>query len=298
MKYVRLGAIWMLLAAIPLGWSAPNHGAYRDKREVRLLDAVMLKRNRVWLSDLLPPDAPAAMQKAGAAIELCRAPQPGSARVFDAEQIASKLVGQPELLHQLSIPAEITIRNSGWPIAEATVRIAISKFLREQSRLEPGRLEPGQRSDLPDAARLEGLKSVASTEEHPSLQMTGLAWDNRQQSAQVRLRCTRRASCGSFLVHVILPAALADEWHNQMEPAIGLDSLEGAQLAATEDGTALAEKGKPAILILEDGSMRISVRVVCLQRGVLNQQIRVFDAKSRRVFHAEVVGAGELRGTL
>ena len=38
MKYVRLGAIWTLLAAIPLGWSAPNHGAYRDKREVRLLD--------------------------------------------------------------------------------------------------------------------------------------------------------------------------------------------------------------------------------------------------------------------
>src|SRR6202035_6119680 len=176
MKYVRLGAIWMLLAAIPLGWCAPHHGAYRDKQEVRLLDAVVLKRNQVWLSDLLPPDAPAALQKAGAAIELCRAPQPGSARVFDAEQIASKLVGQPELLHQLSIPAEITIRSSGWPIAEATVRIAICKFLREQSRLEPGRLEPGrlepgQRSDLPDAARLEGLKSVASTEEHPRLQM-------------------------------------------------------------------------------------------------------------------------------
>jgi hypothetical protein len=292
-KYLLLGTVWMLLAAVPLAWCAPNEGADRDKPAVRLRDAVEVKRSWVRLSDLLPPDAPSALQKAGAAIELCQAPQPGSARVFDAEQIASKLAGQPEVLHQLSIPAEITVRNSGWPIAEATVRIAISKFLRE-----PGRLKPGQRSDLPDAARLEGLKSVAAAEEHPSLQMTGLAWDNRQQSVQVRLRCSRRASCGSFLVHVILPAALGDEWHNRMESAIGLNSPEGAQLAATEDGTALAKKGKPAILILDDGSMRILVRVVCLQRGMLNQQIRVFDAKSRRVFHAEVVGAGELHGTL
>ena len=29
------------------------------------------------------------------------------------------------------------------------------------------------------------------------------------------------------------------------------------------------------MLVLDDGSMRISVRVICLQVGVLNQQIRV-----------------------
>ena len=293
MKYVLLGTVWMLLAAVPLGWCAPKEGADRDTAAVRLRDAVEVKGNRVWLSDLLPANAPSALQKAGAAIELGHAPQPGSARVFAAEQIASKLVRRPEVLHQLSIPAEITVRNLGWPITEATVRIAISRFLRE-----PGRLEPGQRGDLPDAARFEGLNSVAAAEEHPSLQMTGLAWDNRQQSVQVRLRCSSRVSCGSFLVHVILPAARGDEWHHQIEPAIGLDSPEAALLAATEDGPALAEKGKPAILILDEGSMRISVRVVCLQRGALNQQIRVLDAKSRRVFYAQVVGAGELHGTL
>jgi flagella basal body P-ring formation protein FlgA len=38
--------------------------------------------------------------------------------------------------------------------------------------------------------------------------------------------------------------------------------------------------------------------VICLQPGVLNQQIRVFEAQSRRVFHAEVVGAGLLHSTL
>jgi len=293
MKYVLLGTMWMLLAAVPLGSCAQKDGVDRDKAAVRLRDAVEVKRNRLWLSDFLPADASSALQKAGATIELGHAPQPGSARVFHAEQITGKLVRRPEVLRQLFLPAEITVRNSGWPIAEATVRIAISRFLRE-----PGRLEPGPRGELPEVARFEGLKSVVAAEELPSLQMTGLAWDNRQQSVQVRLRCSRRASCGSFLVHVILPAALGDEWHQQIEPAIGLDTAEAAQLAAAEDGPALADKGKPAILILDEGSMRISVRVVCLQRGVLNQHIRVLDAKSQRVFYAQVIGAGELHGTL
>ena len=59
----------------------------------------------------------------------------------------------------------------------------------------------------------------------------------------------------------------------------------------------LAEKWKPATLVLDGGSVRISVRVICLQQGVLNQQIRVIEERSRRVFHAEVVGAGRLRAS-
>jgi hypothetical protein len=289
MKYVLLGTGWMLLAAIPLVWCARKEGADRNEPAVQLRDAVEVKRNRVWLSDLLPPDAPSPLQKASAAIELCQAPQPGSARVLDAEQITVKLAGQPEVLRQLAIPPRITVRYSGWPIAEETVRMAISKFLREQ----------GWRRDLPDAARLEWLRPLSATEKPPTLQVMGLNWDNRQQSIQVRLRCSTRASCGSFLVHVVLPPPLGDEWRDRLGSGIGLNSPRAGQsAAATGDSAALAEKGKPATLILDGGSVRISVRVICLQRGVLNQQIRVFDARSRHVFHAEVVGAGLLHATL
>lgn len=63
-------------------------------------------------------------------------------------------------------------------------------------------------------------------------------------------------------------------------------------------GATLAEKGKPATLILDSGTMRISVRVICLQAGALNQEIRVLDARTRHVFHAEVVGAGLLHAAL
>jgi hypothetical protein len=95
-----------------------------------------------------------------------------------------------------------------------------------------------------------------------------------------------------------LPAPMGDELRARLGWAIGLNSPAAGQSTATTSGIVLAEKGKPATLILDDGSMRISVRVICLQPGVLNQRIRVFEAQSRRVFHAEVVGAGLLHSTL
>ncbi len=287
MKHLWLGT-WILLA-VPLTWCATHDGAARIEPVVHLRDAIEVKGKRVWLADLLPSDAPSSIQKASAAIEICPAPQPGSARVLDAEQVTIKLAGQAELLRQLVIPPLLTVRNAAWPIAESAVRIAISKFLRER----------GWKQDLPAEARLEWLPPLAPSEEHPRLQVMGVDWDDRQQSIQMRLRCSARASCGSFLVHVILAPPLGEEWHERLRSGINAGSP-GSGLAAYDnrDAAVMAEKGKPATLILDGGSMRISLRVICLQAGVLNQQIRVIDARSRRVFHAEVVGRGILHATL
>jgi hypothetical protein len=281
MKYVWLSPVWMLLAAISLGWCA------RIESKVQLRDAVEVKRERVWLSDLLPASAPSAIWKAGDAIVLCQAPRPGSPRVLDAEQIATKLAAQPELLRQLAIPSRITVRNSGWLIEEAAVRLAISRFLREQA---------GNR-DLPHAAKLD-WQPLSATEEHSTLQVTGLEWDLRQQSAQVRLRCSGRASCGSFLVHLVLPPLIGDEWRSRLASGIGASFPGSGHEAAATTGAVLAERGKPANLILDGGGLRISIRVICLQAGELNQRIRVFDTRSRHVLRAEVVGAGLLHATL
>jgi hypothetical protein len=284
MKHVLLGTGWMLLAAIPFAWCAENG----NEPKVQLREVVEVKRNRVLLSDLLPLDAPPALQKAGAAIDLCQAPQPGSTRILDAGQIRIKLAGQAELLRQLAMPTRITVRYSGLPIAEETVRRAISNFVRAK----------GWTRDLPDAARLEWSPPRSAVEEHPAVQVTGIDWDSRQQSAQVRLRCSARTSCGSFLVHVFLPSPLGEEWRKWPASTIDLNLPRAGQTDSITAGAVLAERGKSATLILEDGGMRISVRVICLQPGALNQQIRVFDAQSRRVFHAEVVGAGLLHASL
>ena len=63
-------------------------------------------------------------------------------------------------------------------------------------------------------------------------------------------------------------------------------------------GRALTQPGDSATLILENDGIRISLAVVCLQRGFLRQEIRVRDAAGQRVYRAEVVGAGLLRAPL
>jgi hypothetical protein len=289
MKNVLLAT--MLLVGTPAMWCAGDQGR---NNPVQLRDAVEVKRNRVWLFDLLPADASLALQKLSASIELCPAPQPGSVRVLDAGQITAKLARQPELLRQLAIPSHITIRYAGWPIAEERVRAAISQFLRQ-----PGSHTAGGTRSLPEAARVEWAQALSATEEHPALQVVNLSWDDRQQSIEVRLRCSTRAACASFLVDVILPPPRAEEWRRQLGLSSSLNSPGSQPQSSTlGDGPALAEKGKPATLVLDDGSMRISLRVICLQRGVLNQQIRVVEARSRHVFRAEVIGVGLLHASL
>jgi flagella basal body P-ring formation protein FlgA len=57
----------------------------------------------------------------------------------------------------------------------------------------------------------------------------------------------------------------------------------------------LAEAGKPAMLRFDGRGLRIWMRVLCLERGALGQEIRVRDPENHRVFHAEVTGVAELR---
>lgn len=286
MKYFGLARGWMLLALIPVTCGAIER-VDRNQPGLQLRDSVQVKTKQVWLSDLLPADAPSALQKASAAIELGQSPQPGSVRLLDAEEITNKLAGRPELLRQLTIPSRVTVRYSGWPIAEGEIRETVSKFLRERWQ-----------ADLPEASQLQWPQLLASTGKDSALQVLSASWDSRQQSMQLRLRCTARASCSSFLVQVSLPAALSEEWHNRLAPESGPNPRGHADSALSASGAALTKKGKPATLILDSANMRISVRVICLQAGGLNQEIRVFDARTRHVFHAEVVGAGLVHAAL
>jgi Chaperone for flagella basal body P-ring formation len=124
-----------------------------------------------------------------------------------------------------------------------------------------------------------------------------MEWDNRQQAVQARLRCSSRASCAPFLVRVVLTPSFSDHWRDELSSRSALNSI-AMPTTTSISPPPLTTRGKPATLILEDRGMRISVPVVCLEPGVLNQRIRVFDKQSRHVFLAEIVGAGLLRASL
>jgi hypothetical protein len=252
---------------------------------VRLRTEIAVQHPVVWLSDLLPSEASLELRKASSSIAICRAPQPGSVRILEGDRIAHLLQQQPAVLPQLQIPARVSVRSSGWPIREEEVRDAIAKFLREQ----------GWKNDLPEDASLQWPEVFASSVEPPRLQVAGISWDEPQHMVEARLRCSKRVSCGSFLVRVTLPLDFVSEWRESLM----VRSVSGPAISsAAAAGPMLVERGKPATLIFCGGGLRISLPVNGMQGGALNQVVRVFDPASRRVFRAEVVGPGLLRSTL
>jgi hypothetical protein len=59
-------------------------------------------------------------------------------------------------------------------------------------------------------------------------------------------------------------------------------------------GLRLVERGELATLILKGDGIRMSVEVICLDRGFEGQEIRARSKKGLRVFRARVVGPGIL----
>jgi hypothetical protein len=276
-------AVRWLLCSFCLLWASPP--AWCGSAALALRPAVEVDHSPVLLSDLLPADADAAIQKASALVVLCAAPQAGSVRLLHAEELMRAMAAHPGLLPGLSIPSRVTVRYSRRLIQQAAVRNAISDFLRAHTW-----------GELPQTANLEWPESLAAREDHAQLQVTAVAWDERRQTPQFRLGCTQHSACADFVVHVVLPASVADAWQRNLASPTSLRLAAGAN--SIPSGPLLARRGKAAILVFEGGGMRVSLPVICTEPGTLNQRIRVFDRQSQRLFYADVVGEGLLHASL
>ncbi len=284
MRFLPAAASLLLLMS---GACLPSAGAERSS-VVALRECVDVNRENIVLSDLLPEQAEAALKNQGATIELGRAPQPGSLRVLDADEIARELANWPALLSRLYIPRQIVIQHSGWPIEKEQVQSAIQSFLRRKG---------SSLGALPKSAILR-FADIGARQPAPALQVAAVAWDDLDQAVEFRLHCLDRSLCGSFLVRAEMPPSAADDWRTKLRPEAAAAQRRKMSAADARTGAALVERGKPATLILEGANLRISLLVTCLERGALSQQIRVFDASNRRVYRAAVVGAALLRATL
>lgn len=253
---------------------------------VTLRALAVARSQTVTLSDLLPADAPADLFKASTEIELCPAPQVGVSRRLSSEEINNRLRGYPELVSQFRVPPTITLRRAAWPIREGAVRGAIAQFLR-------GR---GMKIVLPQNAEFHWPDEILAADEDPTLQVASWGWNFVADMPEANLRCTNRFACGSFLVRISLPGVTADRWR-QLAAGQPSPQIEKGR-AASQQLTVLAQRGKPATLILDDGLMTLSMPVICLEKGVLQQQIKVFDAERRRVIRAAVIGENLLRSSL
>jgi len=273
---------WLLCGVCLLPAAPPIWGR---SQAVRLLPVVEVDHSPVLLSDLLPAGVDDVIRNTSASVVLCPAPQPGSVRLLQAEEIMRPVASHPELLAALSIPSRVIVRDSIQPIRQESVREAIAEFVRAHGW-----------GELPATARLEWPESLAAREEHALLRVTAVAWDERQQTPQFRLRCTPRSACGDFLVHVVLPAPVSDVWQRHLVSPTALRLTSGAM--GVPSGPVLAQRGKPALLVFEGGGMRVSLPVICAEPGTLHQQIRVFDRQNHHVFYGDVVGEGLLHASL
>lgn len=276
MKIFCIAACLILPLAAQSGWCGPPEGA------IRLRDVVEVNRPTVLLFDLLPSEAPASLKKAGAAVELCPAPQPGSMRVLRAEQILAATKGRFDSALFL-VPESVLIRSRGWPIRESAVRDAIVEFM-DKHGLDGGLLS---------LARLE-MPEIPAGNQNPRLQVTKIRRDVGMIEA--RLRCVERESCGSFLIRMALP--LSQVWPRDVLQATFLNPRSGQTNPPRLNPRTLVAKGKTATLLLESETLRISLPVTCLEAGALNQRIRVWDKQSRHVLYGEVIAEGLLRASL
>jgi hypothetical protein len=232
--------------------------------------------------------APPALQQASDAVELGRSPEPGSIRVLEQAQIAHALTKRPDLLRQLAIPDRILIRRLGWTIQREAIREAVVRFFYDKS----------DQRDLPESA-LQSPDNISAGEENPALEVAGILRDVRRQGFELRVRCRQRMLCSSFVVRVLDPQPSSSDGSAAFRSTTAsFVSRRPSPAATKESGPVLAQAGKKAMLLLEDGRMSISLQVVCLERGRLSQKIRVLDANSHRVLQAEVVGAGKLHANL
>ena len=253
-----------------------------------LRGAVETHHTQVFLADLLPAGAALELIAVSAQVEVCRAPQPGSIRILRREFIEQRIGDRQNLQSALTIPPEVSVRYSGWPISGGVITKTVADFLNAKA----GRYR------LPGSAQLEWPNSLVSSQEQFSLQVTATNWDYRGKALQFRMRCSEAAACGSFVVRVILPASVFHDIRLPGSPTLVPITQDGKPMASPGDGPILVVRGKAATLVLDDASTRIAIPVICLEPGRLHERIKVLDRQSRQVSRVEVIGSALVHGSL
>ena len=157
--------------------------------------------------------------------------------------------------------------------------------------------------DLPSPENVD-YAGVVPVKAGGSLEVSSIAQELALHYWQFRLRCNPVRACLPFFVRV--------RWHEQPSGQLGhklssLPKLARPSAYAVPSGAAndlesaqplLVRAGQPARLLMEGAGMRISVPVICLERGAKGQQIRARSRESGLVFRARVTAEGVLAVSL
>ncbi len=142
------------------------------------------------------------------------------------------------------------------------------------------------------ADQVEILSGVGSA--RPDVPLTVLSISNwRRGLKEVRLRCKNSSDCLPFYVilHRANTLEIPPRFSKQAQRTVPGKPNTGASGIAVR-------AGKGATLVLQNGDMRITLPVTCLQNGRQGERIRVVGSENKRIYQAEVLENGLLRGVL
>lgn len=271
---MRLAILLMVMPVMLSAFIYHCMGQAADQRIAALQERVEINGETILLSDLLPREAREDLRSEAKRIRLGASPQPGSIRVLQREEVLHRLLAQGWPLSSVQVPKEITIARPAHEIDSAVLRASVSQYLKNRG---------WGTSEIPEGQWLQSTVRISGTGSE-ELDVVAMEWDAVRRMWRFQVRCSDHGQCGRFVVWAALPhkPSMVRETQGQTFP--------------TKTGEAsLTRPGERAILVLEKDGMRISMPVVCLERGVRQQQIRVRDLENRRTFLAEVTGERQLR---
>ena len=110
---------------------------------------------------------------------------------------------------------------------------------------------------------------------------------------KAKLRCPASGECLPFYAIVTWPSVADAERAARRWP--GLRPSIPSALPTVHEAW-LVRAGEPAVLVLEGTHVLIKLPVICLSNGSAGKSVRVSTTDHRRVYRAEVVAAGVLKG--
>jgi flagellar basal body P-ring formation chaperone FlgA len=281
----------LLLALLGLLPFAAGAGAGAAPPAWALLAEARVAGESIYLSDLLPAEATPGMREAAGKIRLGNAPPPGGTVTLAGERIAGLL---PEAARQqMVIPPHVLVHRASRPVTREEVVAAIQAALRRNGL-------PGRTTLDPEDVHFSPAVTVAATD--AKLEVRRIDFDAALQQDRFLLASAADPRVLPFLVLAERPSVVREE-----PSAGGSEGHDGRDLesalrearpannsAAFAEGMALVEPKKIAKLHVVSGNMQMFLQVLPLEKGALDETVRVKVAGSGQILRGRVIAPGQL----
>jgi hypothetical protein len=297
-----LRSVHILLALAGLAvFSGTAHAA-----RFTLRGEVEVQADSIFLSDLLPAQVPPELRRPAQSILIGTSPQPGSTRVLEGAKVAGMLGA--DISREIGVPDEIVVHRLGRRLTReevvAVIRMALGRNGFPSADVQPDdlRVFPSvmvSSADAPLEVRRVDLDDVLNEARFLMAQRGSLPF-----LVTAHLRDGVPAETGSLKSGASIASVDSPESANaRLEDLLGRHALRqaglGTSLKDAQRGSAtLVEPGKSATLHLSSsGAMQMLLDVMPLERGTLNQTVRVKLLGTGKILHAQVTGARRLEAT-